>query len=710
MGPLATHAWGRSYLRAAVAYSGVLRAGYDIIASGNQPSEVKGEGSRLMSDSHQGNNRPQALALLASERPRNLGWFGAAGLLFGDWGTSRLYVLGLAFLVAGRSSFMLIAAMSVLILLVGWAYTQVCRIYPDGGGVYTAARHRSPLLGVVGALLLFSDYTITASLSAVEAFHYFGLGEHRAALVAEEDPGDDVRLEGERPNTEIVKVKTSAEEREAGAPKQIVKEQEFVKEPAWSWKSPGVWAIVAIFLIGAINLLGPKHTSGPAIMAAVGMIAITLLVTAFALPKVDWHNLDLGTIRQPPLAMWEAFVAVVLALSGVEAIANLTGVMHKPVYKTASKSIWLVAAEVAIFNLLLALIMVSTSGLGREGHKEDMLAFLAGHYVGHIGEWLVRIVGGVLLLSATNTAVGALMSTVYVMSRDSELPGVLQKLNSFGSPWIACIVATIVPAAVLLFFHDLEKLAQLYAIGIVGAVGINCMLTAFHPRLRKFYRKGFMLAIGVLLGAVWITLALTKFHALIFVTLVMVVGLTARQLTRFAAKKRPKPSLLRQAIVEQLTSEALAKPKMLLSTAGSTRLAIPALERAQSAGAALVVCYVREVALSYKVEADTRLTLDNDPAAIGLFVDFLDLGHRYGVPIIPMYDTGPHAVELIAETAAINGADRVLIGSSRRGAVHHLLKGSFQRKLEQLLPPEIPVEVLNEHEPAPTEIPSSVAS
>ena len=68
-----------------------------------------------------GRAKPAALALLASERPRNVNWFQAGALLFGDWGTSRLYVLGLAFLVAGRSSFWLIAAMSLLILVVGWA-------------------------------------------------------------------------------------------------------------------------------------------------------------------------------------------------------------------------------------------------------------------------------------------------------------------------------------------------------------------------------------------------------------------------------------------------------------------------------------------------------------------------------------------------------------------------------------------------------------
>src|SRR3954466_13912692 len=146
---------------------------------------------------HQDKALPPALAMLSGERPRNLGWFPAAGMLFGDWGTSRLYVLGIAFLVAGRTSFWLILMMSGLILAVGWAYTQICRIYPDGGGVYTAARQRSALLGVVGALLLFADYTITASLSAVDAFHYFGLGAHERqdqAQVDQADPGSEIQL------------------------------------------------------------------------------------------------------------------------------------------------------------------------------------------------------------------------------------------------------------------------------------------------------------------------------------------------------------------------------------------------------------------------------------------------------------------------------------------------------------------------------------
>ena len=620
-----------------------------------------------------GRGRPAALTLLASERPRNVGWVQAGALLFGDWGTSRLYVLGLAFLVAGRSSFWLIAAMSLLILVVSWAYTHISRLYPDGGGVYTAGRRRKAILGVVGALLLFADYTITASLSAVEAFHYFGLGktEQHAAQV-DQEPGEDIRI-----------------------PEPGVHAQAVTAKLRW-YNRPDVWAIVAIVAIGFFNLLGPKHTAGFAIFAAGGMVVITLLIVGFALPKIliNWDDIDWGRLSHPPLELWQGFVYIVLALSGVEAIANLTGVMEKPVFKTARKSIYAVAVEVAIFNVLLAAIMISLAP-GREAHKEDMLAYMAAQYIGAWGEWPVRIIGGLLLLSATNTAVNGLMSITYIMSRDGELPSALQRLNGFGAPWVGAIVAAAVPALVLVFFHDLETLASLYAIGVVGAVALNCVLASVHPRLRKTWRKVAIFSLGLLLVFVWVTLAVTKVAALVFVTSVMAVGLGLRALTRYARSRRPKPSLLRQAIMEQLTPEALAKPKVMLATAGGTTLAEAAVGKAKAEEASLVVCFVREVALNYRVSAETRLTLETDEAAEELFVDFLEVGHREGVPIIPMYDTGTNGPEMIAEAAALNGVQKVLIGSSRRGAIHQMIKGSFQRRLESLLPPEIPVEVIS---------------
>jgi amino acid transporter len=601
-----------------------------------------------------GRPKPAALTLLAAERPRNVGWLQAAGLLFGDWGTSRLYVLGLAFFYAGRASFYLIALMSILILGVGWAYSQICRIYPDGGGVYTAAKHRSQMLAVVGALLLFADYVVTASLSSLDAFRYFHLPQGG---------------------------------------------------PLLALNSPGLWAIVSIATIGAFNLMGPKHTGGFAITAAIGMVIITLLITFGALPQINFKALphEIGGLHEPPTHLWIQFVSIVLALSGVEAIANLTGVMKKPVPTTARKAIWVVALEVAIFNVLLAICMVASKKLtNREAYRDDMLAFLSWAYLGPWAELGVRALGGVLLLSATNTAITDMISVQYLMARDGELPQFLVKLNRFGVPWIPAVVAASVPILVLLVSHDLDSLAALYAIGVIGAVAINVTLCAIHPRLRKMYRKIPMLVLGFVLLGIWVTLACTKLHALVFVIIVLSVGLSARAFNKWFARRREKPTLLRQAIMEQLTPEALLRPKMLLCTYGSDGLAHAALARAKAQGRTLVVGFIRQVNLSYKY--NRPLTIDTDLAALRTFSRFLNLAHEMGVPILPVYDTGSDAVELIAEAAAIYGCEEVLIGTSRRGAFYTLVKGAFQQRLESVLPSDIQVHVI-----APDVVPAAAS-
>lgn len=650
-----------------------------------------------MHTSHDGPAKPLALSMLASERPRNVGWLQAAGLLFGDWGTSRLYVLGLALFFAGRSSFWLIVGMSLLILAVGWAYTQICRIYPDGGGVYTAAKHKSRTLAVVGALLLFADYTVTASLSALDAFHYFGLplGHH-----TQHDPEQIKQTKIERVTTAEKGTYNPDPRIDAGDhldPHR--KEPDTEKEALFKFDSPALWAIVAIAAIGMFNMMGPKHTGAFAITAAVGMIFITLLITAFALPQVPWRNLParIGHLRHGPEEMWVAFVSIVLALSGVEAIANLTGVMKKPVSKTANRAIWVVAGEVAVFNILLALVMLAIYPINRDAHVEDMAAFLTGSFVGKWGEYAVRAVGGILLLSATNTAITDMISVQYLMARDGEIPRFMVKLNRFGVPWVPAVVAASVPILVLFISHDLGALAALYAIGVIGAVAINVTLCAIHPRLHKLRRKIPMMALGIVLLGIWITLAAVKHEALKFVCLVMAVGLTARQFSKwFATRKGPQLSLLKTAVVEQLTAEALMKPKLLIGSYGSHAIAPAAFAAAKQDNAALVVCFIREVHLSYKW--DQALNIDTDLAAQRTFARFLEIGHQYGVPVIPVYDMGHNAAELIAENAAINGCTRVLIGSSRHGALYRMVKGRFQEHLEALLPPEIPVQVIRPDE------------
>src|SRR5712675_3693366 len=117
-------------------------------------------------------------------RPRNVDWKRAAGLLYGDWGTSKAYVIGLAFVAAGFGSLPIILAVCVLTAFVAYNYIIVCAHFPDGGGVYSAAREQSRFLASVGALLLIANFIVTAALSAWAGVTYLGVPTQYAPVMA----------------------------------------------------------------------------------------------------------------------------------------------------------------------------------------------------------------------------------------------------------------------------------------------------------------------------------------------------------------------------------------------------------------------------------------------------------------------------------------------------------------------------------------------
>src|ERR671936_1378128 len=119
----------------------------------------------------------------AVHRPRNVDWKRAAALLYGDWGTSKAYVIGLAFVAAGFASFPIILAVCALTAIVGFNYIIICAHFPDGGGVYSAARQQSRFLASVGALLLIANFIVTAALSGWAGVTYLGVPSRCAPFV-----------------------------------------------------------------------------------------------------------------------------------------------------------------------------------------------------------------------------------------------------------------------------------------------------------------------------------------------------------------------------------------------------------------------------------------------------------------------------------------------------------------------------------------------
>src|SRR5438874_11066229 len=122
---------------------------------------------------------------------------------------------------------------------------------------------------------------------------------------------------------------------------------------------------------------------------------------------------------------------------------------------------------------------------------EIFVGGLLGAAAGQIAAWVVSIVIGFLLLSAVNTALVDLIAVQFLMSRDKEMPHAFQKLNRFGVPTLGIVTATIIPMLLVLMVSDMAGLADLYAIGVVGAIATNLGATSTDKKidLRRWERS-----------------------------------------------------------------------------------------------------------------------------------------------------------------------------------------------------------------------------
>src|SRR5438309_5333669 len=538
------------------------------------------------------------------KRPRDVDVSRAAAILYGDWVTSKAYVIGLAFAVAGYASFWLIAAMCVLTALVGLNYMVICRLYPDGGGVYASVRHRSEVISIVGAFLLIADYLVTAAISALSAFQYLGVPH------------------------------------------------------------PEKFAAISILIIGLLNLLGPRHTGGLAFLVSVPTALVVIALGAVSLPHLGqaWANLQPlhGTLGQN----WAGFVGIVLALSGVEAIANATGVMklnpgttesNPCVTKTSTPAILMVMIEVCIFTALLGLAMHALNGLqivngdvnapGAEGVRDYMLRYMGQVFVGgalgpafgHAFGFVVSIVFAMLLLSAVNTAIVDLIMVQFLMSRDREVPAIFHRLNKWGVPSAGMVLATLVPMLLVLLVKDMAGLADLYAVGVVGAIATNLGATATDRKLSiKPWERTLMFCTFIVMGAIELSLLIDKPNARYFAVTVLAVGLILRGLVQERRAKReaaaipeklpsqaePSPAIARFA---SSTGSPAARPapgpvpgseSILCAIRGTGRTLDFALREARETGRRLYLLFVREQPFTTEQDAIRKWQRDREASSI----------------------------------------------------------------------------------------------
>ncbi len=596
---------------------------------------------------------------LGIHRPRNVDWKRAAALLYGDWGTSKAYVIGFAFFFAGYASLPIIVAVCVLTALVAYNYIVVCRHFPDGGGVYSAARQQSRLLAAVGALLLIANFIVTAALSCGSAMNYFSV-------------------------------------------------------PEWHIQAA---AVALILVIGGINYYGPKHTGSLAVWLAVPTVVVVVVLVALSVPHLTFAQLKPST--EPLTMQWAHFVGIILALSGVEAIANLTGVMkldpgstmdQPRVGVTARKSILPVAVEVVLGTFFLGWAMLSLRpelAPDPVEHRDYMMRFLGEQYAGmlwgaqagHVFGVVVGVVVGLLLLSAVNTAVAAQIGLIYMLAKDGEMPRSFTRLNSHGVPWWPWVLATLLPVlTVMATGADMESLARLYAIGVVGAIAVNLGSCTFNPRLAlRWYERGIMGITFLILFVVELTIAKSQSDALFFAVCIVGAGLGVRGYTQRRAG-------LRTVTVHEDIAAAVApetqggleihlKPgqTIMVAARGITPVLAFALEEARLRQGPLYALFVKElaVALPGPLESGESGRWQEDPQAARVLSAMLELGRQNGVQVVPVYAVSDNPASTILDLAATLGIDILILGSPHRNKLVALLKGNVVTQVAHSLPENI---------------------
>ena len=613
-------------------------------------------------------------------RPRNLDWKRAAALLYGDWGTSKAYVIGLAFVAAGFSSLPIILAVCVLTGLVGVNYAVICRYFPDGGGVYSAARSQGRLLAVVGALLLIADLTVTAALSGWSGLTYIIAGAE-----------------------DIFWLK-------------------FLKDHI-AFTTIGV-----LLFLGFINWFGPKHSGSLAVALAAPTVIVVVTLIAVSAPHFTTHFLE--PRHESLRALWVQFVGVILALSGVEAIANLTGVMkldpgstpdRPSVARESVKAITPVAIEVVLGTALLGWAMLSlpsvmekTLGLTSKSaiaaaltkRHEDMLRFIAeqfgtasvGLWFGQAFGWVVGIVFLFLLLSAANTAIVAMIGLLYMTARDGEMPPHFKRLNRHGVPLYPLLIAVGLPTIVLLTATNFQGLAGLYAIGVVGAITVNLGSCTFNRAIGfTWYDRLLFGFTFIVLFFVELSLARTKPDALFFVVCVLGVGLALRAWTQKRAGfttltvSRQVAAMVSPDLVATMQPRLQEGQKIMVAARGITPVLSFALDEAQLRKATLCVLYVEEIAVFYGGGPAPigRTRWQENPEANAIMSLMLKLGAERDICVQPVYAVSEDTATTILDLSATLGVDYLIIGASQRTAMAKLLRGSVATSVAQQLPDSI---------------------
>jgi nucleotide-binding universal stress UspA family protein len=254
------------------------------------------------------------------------------------------------------------------------------------------------------------------------------------------------------------------------------------------------------------------------------------------------------------------------------------------------------------------------------------------------------------------------------------------------------VLATLVPMLLVLLVKDMAGLADLYAVGVVGAIATNLGATATDRKISiKSWERTLMFATFIVMAAIEMSLLIDKPNARYFAVTILAVGLILRGLV--LERRMKKEALPRKIPLEVATAKptvalpqnAMDAESILCAIRGTGRTLDFALREARETGRRLYLLFVREQ--PFMTEQDAKRKWQEDPDASTVFAEAKQKALDH--PPLFCYAVSPSAAETIVDVAATLGASRVILGAPQRNALINLLRGNVIRDVSHSLPEDI---------------------
>ncbi len=594
---------------------------------------------------------------------QHLGWLLAWAVVFCDIGTSVYYTPGILYHHVGNLAPFFIGLVTIGFLLLAQKYTEVSWRNPEGGGVVTVARKAfGPWWGALGGILITIDYFLTSSISSVSGFAY----------LASVFPAF-------KPDIELL-------------------------------------SCVGIGLLCVLNIIGIRESATVSVVMALASLAtsaVTALVGLAGMKPDEIRVLadSFGEFQGLPLrTMLIGFAGSWLAFSGLESISQLSPVMARPLRSTARRTMMAVIITIVLTSPILTALAVAVlppelKSAGTDTFISD-LAYARG---GLALKLSVVVSASALLLFAANTAMIGGYHVFLALSRERFFPRILARRNKwFSTPHWAILITTVVPILTIVITRaKLNILGDMYSFGLLGAftftslgldvlrwrdgargplfwVGIFTTLMVAGSWAINIMEKPFATAYGSALAACGLVMALAIRRNWI-ITLLNRIPWVSRRAEEI--RRRVEFEVEEHEEIIGIEAAVAMKPlyhsSTLVAVLGTNaKLMTEAIRRCKGMGEAAVYL----VSVTEWPGMFSGAENHPSPEQVTALNEMGHFAREAGLFAVPIWGVSDSAARALADASRKLGCTCVMIGTSQRSALYHMLRGNVLHGLGRLLP------------------------